>query len=155
MGSVNRFNVVRMKDTVPECFYRISAKALVLNETRDKFLIVQEDDGKWELPGGGLDWGMTPQEDIPREVMEEMGIVVTSVATHPSYFLTFGHSRTDTWMANVLYETTIESLDFVRSRECTAVQFVDVGDVEGLVLHSNLQKLMSMFNPALHVKDLS
>jgi len=143
-----------MKDIVPECFYRISAKALILNQTRDKFLIVQEDDGRWELPGGGLDWGMTPQEDVPREIMEEMGIVVTSVATHPSYFLTFGHSRTDSWMANVLYETTLENLDFVTSRECTAVKFVDTHDVVDLVLHSNAEKLLQMFNPALHVKDL-
>ena len=40
---------------IPECFYRISVKALVLNEARDRFLITQEEDGRWELPGGGLD----------------------------------------------------------------------------------------------------
>lgn len=41
--------------TIPDCFYRISIKALILNEARDKFLICQEDNGKWELPGGGLE----------------------------------------------------------------------------------------------------
>ena len=50
---------------IPECFYRVSVKALVLNETRDKFLICEEESGVWELPGGGLDWGATPQEDLP------------------------------------------------------------------------------------------
>jgi len=31
-----------MSPLIPECFYRISAKALVLDETREKFLLVQE-----------------------------------------------------------------------------------------------------------------
>jgi 8-oxo-dGTP pyrophosphatase MutT (NUDIX family) len=140
-------------DTVPECFYRVSAKALVLNDARDKFLIVQESDGRWELPGGGLDWGATPQEDIPREIMEEMGIVTTSVADYPAYFFTFEHVRTGSWLANILYETTLKNLAFTTSRECVAVQFIDKNDVEGLVLHNNVKKILTLFDPLLHVKD--
>jgi 8-oxo-dGTP diphosphatase len=144
-------NIQNMKDTVPECFYRISAKALVLNESRDKFLIVQESDDRWELPGGGLDWGATPQEDIPREIMEEMGIVVTGVAPHPSYFFTFPHTRTASLLANVMYETTLTNLDFTESRECMAVRFVNVKDVQGLVLHNNIKTLLEQFDPKNHV----
>jgi 8-oxo-dGTP diphosphatase len=142
-----------MKDTVPECFYRISAKALVLNESRDQFLIIQEDDGRWDLPGGGLEWGVTPQDDVPREIAEEMGLVTISVSKNPSYFLTFSHSRTGTWMANVLYETVLENLDFVSSRECTAVKFVDAQSAEGLVLHTNVEKLLQVFDATLHMKE--
>ena len=112
--------------TIPECFYRVSIKALVLNESRDKFLIVQEENKMWELPGGGLDWGMTPQEDLPREISEEMGIEIVSIAKNPSYFITFG-SRNDpgSWRANVLYETVLKDLNFTASDECIAVKFVD------------------------------
>ena len=139
-----------MKDEVPNCFYRVSVKALVLNEARDKFLITQEEDGRWELPGGGLDWGMTPQEDLPREIAEEMGIQVLTVAEHPSYFFTFSHSRTGTGMANVLYEATLKDLNFTPSYECTAVRFVNKEDVEGLELHTNVQKLLDLFDSRRH-----
>ena len=97
---------------IPDCFYRISIKALVLNETRDKFLICKEADGRWELPGGGLDWDIKPQEDLPRELMEEMGLKAVWIADNPSYFFT-GRSNNHPKMriANVVYETKLEHLN--------------------------------------------
>jgi len=46
---------------VPDCRYRISIKALILDKDK-RFLLVQEDTGLWELPGGGLEFGEAPQE---------------------------------------------------------------------------------------------
>jgi 8-oxo-dGTP pyrophosphatase MutT (NUDIX family) len=42
-------------ENIPNCFYRVSIKALVLDE-QGRFLLCREDNGKWELPGGGLDF---------------------------------------------------------------------------------------------------
>ncbi|QQR64698.1 NUDIX hydrolase [Candidatus Kaiserbacteria bacterium] len=131
-------------------FYRISIKALILNESRDKFLIVKEEDGRWELPGGGLDWGATPHQDLPREISEEMGVKVTWIAPHPSYFLTCENSNREIWIANVLYETTLESLDFTPSDECTEVRFVNKDEIDGLDVHANVIILGDMFDPKKH-----
>ena len=133
-------------------FYRISIKALVLNEARDKFLIVKQTDGRWDLPGGGLEWGATPQTDIPREIEEEMGLKTTYVAEHPSYFLTCTNSAGDIWIANVLYEVELESLAFTPSDECTEVRFVNRDEMEGLDLFLNLKLFAQQFDMKKHVR---
>jgi ADP-ribose pyrophosphatase YjhB (NUDIX family) len=136
---------------VPECFYRVSVKALVLNETRDKFLVCKEDNGYWELPGGGLDWGTTPQEDLPREIDEEMGLKTTWIADNPSYFLTSQQGlNPDINIVNVLYECTLESLDFTPSSECIEIKFVDKSDIEGMQVFVGVKKLSDMFDSVNH-----
>lgn len=130
---------------VPECFYRISVKGLILNDARDKFLICKEPSGVWELPGGGLDWGATPQEDLPREIMEEMGLNVVSVADHPSYFVTDQSINRGVWFANVVYEVVVADLDFTPSDECIEIRFVDKNDLGDIRVFPSVQKVADMF----------
>ena len=135
---------------IPDCFYRVSVKALVLNKTRDKFLICEEESGFWDLPGGGLDWGMSPQEDLPREIQEEMGLSVLRVADNPSYFITDQTLRRKVWFANVLYETELENLNITPSDECVSVRFVNKDDIQNLNVFPNLKKMAEMFRPENH-----
>lgn len=132
---------------IPDCFYRVSVKALILNETRDKFLICEEEAGTWDLPGGGLDFGMTPQEDLPREIDEEMGLKVTKMADNPSYFVTEKKVNKDQWKACIIYEAELESLDFTPSDECVGIRFVDKNDIVGLEVFESVKKLAEMFTP--------
>lgn len=39
-----------MENNISPCFYRISIKALILNEEK-KFLLVKNENGIWEYPG--------------------------------------------------------------------------------------------------------
>ncbi len=106
---------------IPDNFYRTSIKALILDEG-GRFLLTKEDNGTWELPGGGLDFGETPQDSLRRESREEMGLTVTFVADQPSYFLTAQNGK-GTWIANVIYETRVQDLNFTPSDECVEVRF--------------------------------
>ncbi len=110
-----------MTEQIPNCFYRISIKALILDEEK-RFLLVKEDNGLWELPGGGLDFGENPQDGIKRELQEEMGLNITFVAEKPSYFLTIPNLK-NVYIANVLYETKVEDLNFTPSEECVEIKF--------------------------------
>lgn len=132
-------------------YYRISIKALILDETRTKFLLVQEDNGKWELPGGGLDWGEKPDEGIRREIKEEMGLHVTYVASQPSYLITTPRDSDGVWIANVLSETAVENLEFTPSDECIAVQFVTKEEAQDLNIFINVKEFLKSFNPVNHI----
>lgn len=135
---------------VPECFYRVSVKALVLNATKDKFLICKEESGIWELPGGGLEWGATPQEDLPREIQEEMGLAVIRVSDNPAYFITTQTLNSKQWVVNVLYETELEHLNFTPSDECVDIKFVNKDNIQNIKLFPAIEKLVTMFNPENH-----
>lgn len=153
MTTPQDMNLDKSKPGVPNCYYRISIKALVLNETRDKFLVCQEDNKMWELPGGGLDWGETPHTDLPREIAEEMGLKTTSIADHPSYFFTCTPDDNQLIKyAYVLYETTLESLDFTPGEECIAVDWISKENASEFDLVPNVEIFVDIFDPERHTR---
>lgn len=128
-------------------YYRVSVKALILNETRDAFLICKKDNGKWELPGGGLEWDADIKSELAREVREEMGLETTWIAEHPSYFFTFAFDQDKLRGANVIYETQVANLDFTPSEECQETAFVNRDTVsDDMQLFSTVRQLLEVFN---------
>jgi len=78
---------------VPDCFYCVSIKALVLDE-QGKFLLCREDDNRWDFPGGGYDHtDSSPRDALVRELQEEMGVEMIYMEEHPSYFVTGKHRK--------------------------------------------------------------
>ena len=54
-----------------------SAAAIIFDESREKVLLTQRsDNGRWCLPGGGMDPGESASEACIRETMEETGLEV-------------------------------------------------------------------------------
>jgi 8-oxo-dGTP pyrophosphatase MutT (NUDIX family) len=66
--------------TVPSTFYRVSVKALVFDR-EDRLLALQNEDGSWELPGGGWEHGETLEQAMRREVREELGVEIDRIDT--------------------------------------------------------------------------
>lgn len=104
-----------------------------------------------ELPGGGLDWGTAPHQDLPREIEEEMSIKTTHIADHPSYIITGQTLRSKTWVANVIYETTLEHLNFTPSDECTEIRFINKDTVSDLTLFPIVATSLNQFDPKNHI----
>lgn len=62
----------------PSPFYRVSLKAIVFNSDL-RLLVVKNEDGRWELPGGGWEHGESMQHCVRREMMEELGAGVKNI----------------------------------------------------------------------------
>ncbi len=121
-------------------YYRVSIKGTVIDK-QGRILLAREDNGKWELLGGGLDHGEDPMTCLKREIQEETGLVVTSVSEHPLYFITAPRLGHDTYVANVIYEIELENLAFTPSDECQELRFFSIDDMDEVELFPNVLEL--------------
>lgn len=125
------------------CYYRVSVKGLVRNGQRRVMLILQ-DDGYWELPGGGLEHEEDPRDCLAREITEETGLTVTSIADTPSYFLTIQRLGKETFIANIIYTITLANLNFTPSNECQELRFVNLEEMDKLNLYPTTRKFYEL-----------
>jgi 8-oxo-dGTP diphosphatase len=123
-----------------DAFYRVSVKALIFDETKTKFLIIKEDNGWWELPGGGLDNGEDAEKGLRREVKEEIGLEVIEIDMHPAYFL-IGKSMSDQWSLNLVFETKVKDLNFTPTEEGLEIKFVTPEDAKEMQSWRNVKEL--------------
>lgn len=132
-------------EDIPNGFYRVSIKGLILDETRKKFVVILEENGWWELPGGGLNWGESPATCLKREIQEEMGLTVTDVGLFPSYYL-IGKNMKDKWTVNLVFEIQVKNLDFTPSEECRKLRFVSPAEVRSLNAFRTVKDLAELLN---------
>ena len=127
------------------CFYRVSVKGLV-QDNSGRILLARENNGLWDLIGGGLEHNEDPIDGLKREIMEETGLEVVDVSVSPKYFLTayrYGH---DNFTANAIYEVTLKNLDFTPSDECQELRYFSLAELRDLSLYPNVTKLMAILS---------
>ncbi len=127
-------------DTIP-CTYRISVKASIKDDA-GRVLLLQEKDGSWELPGGGLEHGENPRQALSREIVEETGLKVEWMSDQPEAFWTIHKevgSPTLKWFAFVVYEAKVSG-NFrpdPTGDEAQDAQYFSQDEAKALNLHAN------------------
>ena len=138
----------------PDCFYRVTIKGLCVRN--GKLLLSKESESlsgqKWELPGGGLDFGEDITTAFKREIEEEMGLKVTKMSKAPIYTWTWKYEDRrgmDWYYSCVLaYRVEFEDLNITPSEECEAVEFFSLDEMRTLDLGGQVTPLPDIFNPA-------
>lgn len=69
-GDINQSAISRKNDYL----YRLSIKALILNEDGEVLVVKETGRGWWDLPGGGMDHEESIKEAIARELREEVSL---------------------------------------------------------------------------------
>ncbi len=107
-----------------ECFYRLTAKAIIY-DTTGKVLLLREAGGEWGLPGGGVEHGQDIVTELGRELHEELGITkVTStklMGARP--FFSVGKQN---WWLWLLYRTTVELPANFVGELAHGAEFIDI-----------------------------
>lgn len=137
----------------PDSFYRVTVKGLFVKDGR--ILLLKESpkiSGKWELPGGGLDFGEDIHTGLKREIEEETGLQVNSISDKPIYAWTwrYENKRNMEWYYSLVltYRIELESLDFKPSDECEEIGFFSEEELEGIELCWQTNGLKKYFDPA-------
>ena len=108
--------------------YRVSAKALIFNQQGD-VLLVKEHYDDWNLPGGGVDHGETPQQAIKRELQEEIGLSL-EVAGPPLRTVNFYHQALNRWVMWLVFKLDVEDTDSIHPGEDVSdVRFAKVNEL--------------------------
>lgn len=140
-----------MIENMPNCCYRVSSKALILDEQK-RFLLIKTEPGYRELPWGGLELWENHIGTIIRELHEEMNITPIKVAKVPSYFVT-GPTSQEFGVANVIYETQInheDLLNVIFSYECQEFNFFTKEEALTLKIYPNIKNFIESFDPENH-----
>jgi len=125
------------------CTYRVSVKAIITDED-GCVLLLRENDGSWELPGGGLEQGEDPKTALAREVAEETGLSVDWMSEQPKAFWTIRKevgSPTLKWFAFVAYEAKVSGTfrPDPSGEEALEAKYFTASEAKTLKLHGNTQ----------------
>lgn len=136
----------------PDSFYRVTVKGLFVKD--GKILLFKESDnlsGKWELPGGGLNFGEDISQAIKREIEEESGLKIKNISEKPVYVWTwkFEHQRDMNWYYSLVlvYRVEFENLDFRASDECEKIEFFSKEELNNIELCHQTNGLKKFFDP--------
>ncbi len=112
---------------IPDCFYRLAAKAIIKDE-KGRVLLIVEKGGHFGLPGGGIEFGESAAEALHRELNEELGITDVKSTTLVMAFPYFSESR-QAWALWLLHQAEVTLPEkFVGDRSEGAI-FMNIDDL--------------------------
>ena len=119
--------------------YRTSAKALISNEQWD-ILLCKEDNGRRDLPWGGIDRGEDAISSLHRELLEEMWLTATNITQQPICFILYEDtlSKIRPRRSNVCYQVEVKNLEFTASDECVEVAFFNLETIKDIKVFPNI-----------------
>ena len=118
---------------------RPGASAIIFDALRQKVLLTRRsDNGRWCLPGGGMDSGESATEACVREVLEETGLEVRvtrliSIYTSPDLVIEYPDGNRLQPVA-FSFEAEIVGGEPGLSDETTEVGYFDLEEIDGLDL---------------------
>jgi 8-oxo-dGTP pyrophosphatase MutT (NUDIX family) len=119
---------------------RLGCSAMIFDQNREKVLLTQRaDNGRWCLPGGGMDSGESVAQACIREVWEETGLRVrvtrlVGVYSNPDQLVIYPDGN-KAFFVVLSFEAEIIGGELGLSDETTAFGYFALKEMESLPMH--------------------
>ena len=119
---------------------RVGCSATIFDAKREKVLLTQRaDNGRWCLPGGGMESGESAAEACEREVWEETGLKVRvtrliGVYSNPDQLVIYADGN-KAFFVVMSFEAEIIEGEPGLSNETTAFGYYSLQDMESMPMH--------------------
>ena len=126
-------------DNQADTSFQISVKGLFTND-EGKVLMMQENNGKWDFPGGRVQKGEALIKCLKRECLEETGLTCNVQDSQPTIVYS-AIDKEDRARLMVFFRATFDSIDFKRSEECEAMEFFSKDEIRKLPTYPQISML--------------
>ena len=129
-----------MADHHNDNLFQVSVKGLYFD--RDgRVLIMKDEHGLWDFPGGRMQRGEELIESLKRECKEETGLVCRVLGEQPDIVYA-AKDKEGRYRIMVFYRIDLNSLNFTPSEECVEIRFCAKEEIARLDLYPQLIKLI-------------
>ena len=114
---------------------RVGCSAMIFDDAREKILLTRRtDNGRWCLPGGGLDPGESAEEACVREVWEETGLRANvtrliGIYTDPNFIVEYADGNQHQIVA-MSFEAKVTGGKLSLSNETTDVGYFSLAEIK-------------------------
>jgi len=124
---------------------RITTKALFYRD--GKVLFAKDHKGKWELPGGKIDFGETPDVALKRELYEELGFknVVIGKIINVWTFIVNNIEEIDYQFILVVYECSSKETEIKQSSEHVEYGWVPLDEIDQLEMRDGYKEAVRAY----------
>jgi 8-oxo-dGTP pyrophosphatase MutT (NUDIX family) len=134
-----------------QAILKVGCAAVIFDTNRQKVLLTRRtDNGRWCLPGGGMEAGESAAEACAREVWEETGLIVAigkliGVYTSPHRITEYNDGNRFQFVS-FCFEAHVIGGELGLSDETTEVGYFSQGEIETLDLMENhVERIIDAF----------
>lgn len=108
---------------------RVTTKGLIRDD--DKIFMVRDQAGNWELPGGKIEFGESPEITLKREFLEELGVNNVEIGKIINVWdFTTKANQNDYHFVVLVYECKADLSNIKISDEHIEYKWIDLKDID-------------------------